>query len=288
MSVKRNGTWIALLVAGGGLLLAGCNGGAASYHWDWGVAVKFLPYLLRGLELSLAITVISGACGVLLGVPVAVGRMSRVWPVRMLTTGYIEAWRGTPVLVQLVWFYYAFPVLVGISMSAVVAATLALTLNMSAFAGEAFRAGIQALSREQLESAEVLGLRRVQRLRYVIVPQAFRNVLPVLISLVVSLFKDTSLVSTLGIADLMYNGNNAATLTYRPLEILTTVAVIYFLVAFPFTLLMRRLEVRLRRHLNPIGVASVAAAQRTSWLRRGRSSASPLPPVGEETSVGTE
>ena len=185
----------------------------------------------------------------LLGIMVAMARLSSVRAVRMAVALYVEIMRGTPALVQLVWVYYALPVLTGIQLPAFQSVVLAFTLNLGAFSGEAFRSGIQAIPREQVETADVLGLSYLQRMRYVIVPQAFRIVLPVIISIAISLFKDTSLVLTLGVADLMYNGKIVLTDTYRPLEIFTTVAVIYFIIAFPVTIIMRRLEIYLSRHL---------------------------------------
>ena len=107
---------------------------------------------------------------------------------------YIELFRGTPALVQLVWFYYCLPIFLGVSLPGYTAIVVALTLNVSAFYGEAYRSGIQALPKDQIDSADVLGLSYFQRLRYVVAPQAFRIVIPVLLSLSISLFKDTSLV----------------------------------------------------------------------------------------------
>lgn len=198
--------------------------------------------------MSVALTLVNIATGLFLGVFVALGRLSPFRVVRALVTVYIEFFRGTPLLVQLIWAYYALPIVLGVNLPAFVAVSVALTLNIGAVAGEAFRSGIQAVPKEHLESAEVLGLTYAQRMRYVVLPQAVRIVLPVLISLSIGLFKDTSLVSSLGVNDLMYNGVTAAVQTYRPLEILTAVAMIYFLVAFPLTLLMRRVELHFSRH----------------------------------------
>ena len=160
---------------------------------------------------------------------------------------YVEIFRGTPALVQLVWFYYCLPIFLGLNLPGFTAIVVALTLNVAAFYGEAYRSGIQALGKDQVDSADVLGLSYLQKMRYVIVPQAFRLVIPVLLSLSISLFKDTSLVSTLGVGDLMYQGRVVATQTYRPIEILTSVALIYFMIAAPVSMLTRRLELRLGR-----------------------------------------
>jgi polar amino acid transport system permease protein len=212
------------------------------------IIYQYIPALWTGLQLTLLVAVSSIALGILFGVVVAAGRLSPILPIRLITTVYIEIMRGTPMLIQLVWVYFAIPILFGLQLPALVAVVLALTLNAAAFYGEAMRSGIQAVLREYVETANVLGLGYFGRLRYVILPQAFRTVLPVLLSVSISLFKDTSLISTLGVSDLMYVGRNIASDTYRPLEILTTVAIIYFVIAFPTTLVVRRLELHLARH----------------------------------------
>ncbi len=221
---------------------------APPYHWEFGVVWSYLPTLFEGLLLTLEITVLSIAFGMLLGILVAAARLSGSLLIRIPVTGYIEVMRGTPVLVQLIWIFYVLPILAGIKLSGLESAVVAFSLNLGAFYGEAFRAGIQSVPKEQVETAEVLGLTYPQRMRYVVLPQAARNVLPVLLSISVNLFKDTSLVSALGVSDLMFLGESVATNVFRPLEILTTVALIYFLVAFPITILVRRLELHLNRH----------------------------------------
>ena len=234
--------WFALTTIGGASKVP-------AYRWDFSSITPYLGFLAAGLLLTLQITVVTITLGMLLGISVAMARLSSVKPLRMATALYVEIMRGTPPLVQLVWVYYALPIITGIQLPAFESVVLAFSLNLGAFYGEAFRSGIQAIPREQIETADVLGLSYLQRMRYVIVPQAFRIVLPVIISIGISLFKDTSLVSTLGVADLMYNGKTVATDTYRPLEIFTAVAIIYFIVAFPVTIIMRRYEIYLSRHL---------------------------------------
>jgi polar amino acid transport system permease protein len=243
------GLLLVVLAAGWeGLKSLGTKSTASSYQWDFNVVGQYLPVLLRGLVYTLEITGLGIGFSLILGTLVAMCRLAKFLPLRVAVTGYIEIMRGTPMLVQLVWFYYALPIITGIQLPAFEAVVLAFSLNGGAFYGEAIRSGIQAVAKEQVETASILGLSYVQRMRYVIAPQAFRTVLPVLISLSISLFKDTSLVSTLGLADLMYNGQSVATATYRPLEIFTTVAFLYFAVALPVTLLLRRLEIHLSRH----------------------------------------
>ena len=236
------GLWVLVATLGGSTTIQ-------PYRLDFSVVTPFIGTFVEGLGYTLQIAVLTIALGMLLGIVVAAARLSSVSAVRWITTVYVELMRGTPLLVQLFWVYYALPILTGIQLPAFESVVFALTLNVGAFYGEAFRSGIQAIPREQVETADVLGLHYVQRMRFVIVPQAFRIVLPVLISISVSLFKDTSLVSVLGVNELMYTTRTISTDTYRPLEVYTTAAIIYFIVAFPVTIIMRRYEIYLGRHL---------------------------------------
>lgn len=250
-SMGRGAAIVAVIIAGiAGLIVLGRLLGpqGPTYQWTWNVVPQYIPFLLHGLELTLILTVVTVACGMLLGVFVASARMSSLPPLRAFITAYIELMRGTPLLVQLVWMYYCLPIVTGIQLPAVASVLIALILNMGAFYGEAFRAGLQSIPVQEIESANILGLSYWQQMRYVKVPQAFRTILPVLISMSISLFKDTSLVAIVGLSDLMYNGLSASISTYRPLELLTAVAVIYFLVAFPATVVLRRLEIYLLRN----------------------------------------
>jgi polar amino acid transport system permease protein len=223
--------------------------GGPKYQWDLTVVRDYFPVLVSGLQLTFFLTITSLGLSLILGLIVAMIRVAKVWVLNPIAIGYIEFVRATPLLIQLVWIYYSLPIILNIQIPSVWAAIIAITLNLGAFAAEAFRSGLQAVPRDQIDAADVLGLGYLHRMQYVVVPQAFRIILPVLISLSVTALKDTALVSTLGIAELMYQGHTVASQTYRPLEILTTVALIYFVIAFPFTTLSRRLERHLARHL---------------------------------------
>jgi polar amino acid transport system permease protein len=218
-----------------------------AYDWAWGIVPRALPALLKGLQLTLFITVVVVALGFLLAIFVAAGRLARSPLVNKPIAAYIEFFRGTPALVQLVWVYYCLPIVLGLELPSIASIILALTLNVGAFYGEAIRAGIQAIPRDQSESADILGLSYADKMRFVVLPQALRIIIPVVLSQSISLFKDTALVSTLGVADLMYQARVVATETYRPLEILTVAAAIYFVLAFPCTIATRLLELRLAR-----------------------------------------
>jgi polar amino acid transport system permease protein len=216
-----------------------------SYEWAWRVIPRALPALVRGLYMTLLVTGVVVALGFVLGTVVAAARLARSPLVNKPVALYIEFFRCTPALVQLVWVYYCLPIVLGLELPSFASIVVALTLNVGAFYGEAIRAGIQAVPRDQTEAAEVLGLSYVDKMRFVVLPQAFRIIIPVALSLSISLFKDTALVSTLGVADLMYQARVLATETYRPIEILSTAAMIYFAIAFPCTIATRLLEVRL-------------------------------------------
>lgn len=216
-----------------------------TYDWAWRIIPRALPALLLGLQMTLAVTVVVIILGFVLGTVVAAGRLARSAFVNKPIALYIEFFRGTPALVQLVWIYYCLPIVLGLELPTFASIVVALTLNVGAFYGEAIRAGIQAIPRDQTEAADVLGLGYVDKMRFVVLPQAFRIIIPVALSQSVSLFKDTALVSTLGVADLMYQARVLATETYRPIEILSTAALIYFVIAFPLTVATRLLEVRL-------------------------------------------
>jgi polar amino acid transport system permease protein len=216
-----------------------------TYDWAWRVIPRALPALLLGLKMTLAVTVVVIILGLLLGTVVAAGRLARSALINKPVALYIEFFRGTPALIQLVWIYYCLPIVFGLELPTFASIIVALTLNVGAFYGEAIRAGIQAIPRDQTEAADVLGLGYVDKMRFVVLPQAFRIIIPVALSQSISLFKDTALVSTLGVADLMYQARVLATETYRPIEILSTAALIYFVIAFPLTVATRLLEVRL-------------------------------------------
>jgi len=215
------------------------------YEWAWRIVPRALPVLVRGLQLTLSITLVVIILGFLLGILVAAARLARNPLISKPVALYIEFFRGTPALVQLVWIYYCLPIILGIELPGFASIIIALTLNVGAFYGEAIRAGIQAVPRDQVEAADILGLSYPDKMRFVVLPQAFRVIIPVALSLSVSLFKDTSLVSTIGVADLMYQARVLSTETYRPMEILTVAALIYFVIAFPCTVATRMLELRL-------------------------------------------
>lgn len=220
------------------------------YGFDFRVPLRYLDVLGRGLVVTLEITGISIAIGLLLGLLIAILRISKNRLASLPAAAYIELFRCTPTLVQIVWIFYCLPIILGLHLSGFASGVVALSLNVAAFYAEAFRAGIQAVRVDQHDGAVALGFNRLQALRHIIIPQAVIIAIPVILSNSVSLFKESSLVSTVAIADLMYEGRLLSTSTYRPIEVLTTVALIYFVISFPVTLMVRSLETRIAARIN--------------------------------------
>lgn len=213
-----------------------------TYIPDWSIVGKSMPLLLQGIVTSVELTMLVIVIGLALGIPMALARMSEITVVRYLAQIYIEIFRCTPLLLQLFWVFYALPMVFGIKLPGFLAAVLTIGLNLIAYMAEAYRSGFQSVPREQLEAADVLQLSRTDQVIHIVFPQAFRQQLPSILSLLVGAFKDTVLVSTIGVADLMFQANTASQEYYRPFEIFTVAALFYFAVAFPVTLVVNALE----------------------------------------------
>ncbi|QGY32629.1 amino acid ABC transporter permease [Pantoea cypripedii] len=217
-----------------------------NYQWDFSLIVQNFPVLLKGLGVTLELWLLAGISGTVIGLLLGIARTSQQRWVTALTRGFVEVFRNTPVLIQLIWFYYAFPVLVGIQFSTFGAALLALTLYTAAYSTEIFRAGLQSMERGQWEGAKALGMSQAKALRRIILPQVFRRMLPALTNRMIELAKVTSLASILTVNELMYQGRLLSSTYYRPVEILTVVALLYFVLIWPGSYLASRLERRYR------------------------------------------
>jgi polar amino acid transport system permease protein len=168
------------------------------------------------------------------GVVVAVLRLYAWKPVSALATVYVEFFRNLPLILVVYWAFYVLPILTGLEgLSPFATGLIALALNVTAYNAETFRAGINSIRRGQLEAAMALGMTRAQALRRIVLPQALRRILPVLASTWVSLFKDTSLVSVIAVTELAYVAMQIRAQTFRVLEMLTAMAVIYWLLGYP-------------------------------------------------------
>jgi polar amino acid transport system permease protein len=217
------------------------------YAWDFSFLWAYRWLILSGLGVTIAYTIGTILLGLLVGLAAGLLRLSRNPMITAPLVAYVEIFRCTPLLVQIVWFYYALPVVLGIDIPAHVAATLVLSFYTGAFYAEIIRGGVNSIERGQWDAARAIGMRRRQAMRHVILPQAVRRMIPPFMNQSIIQLKNTSLVSTIAVADLLYNGTIITAATYRPLEVYTMVAVIYFLVLFPLTLAAQQVERRLAR-----------------------------------------
>src|SRR5579871_182536 len=212
------------------------------YVWDFAILAKYSHLFWLGLGWTLVYTVGSIMLGSLIGLVVGILRLRRLKVIDWFLVGYIELFRCTPLLVQIIWFYYAFPVVVGIYIPAHVAAMSVLSLYGGAFYAEIVRGSIESVPRGQWDAAQALGLRPWRVLRLVILPQALKPMLAPYVNQSVTQLKNTSLVSVIAVPDLVYNATLINADTYRPLEVYTIIAIIYFAILFPATFIGRRLE----------------------------------------------
>ena len=213
-----------------------------NYVWDFGILTKYSHLFWAGLGWTMAYTVGTIALGTLIGLVVGILRLRRFPVVDWLLIAYIELFRCTPLLVQIIWFYYAFPVVIGVNIPAHVAAITVLSLYGGAFYAEIVRGSIESIARGQWDAARALGLSSWRLLRLVIIPQALKPMIAPYVNQSVTQLKNTSLVSVIAVPDLVYNATLINADTYRPLEVYTVVALIYFAILFPATLIARRLE----------------------------------------------
>ncbi|KRD72178.1 amino acid ABC transporter permease [Ensifer sp. ENS10] len=217
--------------------------------FNFAVVLKFQEALFLGLWMTLKLTLICIVLGCALGFLVALARTSKNAILRAASSVYVEFFRGTPVLVQLFWIFFCLPLILGVELSNMTSGVIALTLYMGAISSETFRASLKSVGREQLDACVALGLSHWARTTNVVLPQAVLRAAPTLLSNCVSLFKESALVSAVGMADLMFVGQNISNNTARPIEVLTIVALIYFVIAFPLTRAVTVIERRILKRL---------------------------------------
>ena len=222
-----------------------------------------LPVLFQGLRVTVTATIAVMAIALVLGLPIALARMSRLWWLRLPATFYVQVLRGTPVLLQLFYLYYVLP-FVGIKLPPWPAGIIGMSAAYSAYLSEIYRAGIEAVDRGQTEAAMAIGMSRVQVMRLVILPQAVRIIIPPMGNMFIGLFKDTSLLSILTIRELMFEGQILAATSFRHITIFTVIAVLYLAVCWPSAAIIDRLERRLKAL--PRDQAEAASGRRWGFL----------------------
>ncbi|MCL4554801.1 MAG: amino acid ABC transporter permease [Actinobacteria bacterium] len=202
-------------------------------------------YILSGLPLTFYISLVSIGFGLVIGLVAGTMRLSKSRIVSGVPGFFIELFRNTPVFVQIVWFHYSLPILVGIKFSPIQSGIIALGLNAGAYLAEVFRGGILAIDIGQTEASMALGFSYLQAMRRVILPQAVRKMLPAFVNTFVLMIKQSALVSYIGVMELFHRANDVTIATFRPIEIYTTVAVVYFVICWIGSQLMAVLETRL-------------------------------------------
>jgi polar amino acid transport system permease protein len=201
--------------------------------FDWPVVWSSLPLLLQGAATTVILTVVTMALAIPGGLLLAALRMTPLAPLRLAATAFVEFFRATPLILQLYWAFYVLPAFFDVRFSEWTTALVGLVCNISSFNSETFRAGIMSIRQGQWNAGLALGMSVPQVFFRIILPQAVMRVLPALASTWVSLFKDTSLVSVIAVADLSYVALKLRAQTYRILEILTAMAALYWLMGYP-------------------------------------------------------
>lgn len=221
-----------------------------NYQFAWNVVAQYKEWLWTGVQLTLEVAAVSMAFAMILGLPIALMRMSPIWPVRSLASFYISVFRAIPPLVFILWMYYGVTLVTGLNIEAFWSGVICLTMQYSAWLAEIYRAGLQAIDKGQREAALSTGLSRTRAFAKVIWPQAWRIIIPPMANNFVGIIKDSSLVGIIGVNELMRQSQIAVSLTFRPFELYTAAMVIYVILTFVVARLASFLEQRAARSLS--------------------------------------
>ncbi|WP_227369288.1 amino acid ABC transporter permease [Halomonas sp. M20] len=215
-----------------------------TFQFDWQAAIASIPYLLEGIPWTLLISFGGLAIGFIIGIVFGLARISRSPLLRWPAIVYIEIFRGTPVLVQVLFIFYGLPQLLGGPINALTAGIAAIALNAGAYISEIVRGGVQSIEKGQREAGLSLGLSRTQAFRYIIWPQALRRMIPALGNQGIVSIKDTSLFSVIGVGELVRQGQVYIATTFTALEVYFMVALMYLAITLSLSLALRLLERR--------------------------------------------
>jgi len=216
------------------------------YDWDFSLIFQHSNVLLAALLVTFKLMFMVILLAIPLGFLLAVSRMGKLAPTRYFSAGVIEVTRAIPPLVWVVWFYYCLPILTGFSFSAITTVVFALSLYTGVFFAELFRAGLQSVDRGSIEAGYAGGMSNFQVLRRITGPIAFLRIVPPLISQCVLVMKQTSLAGFVAIPELLYEGQRLSIHTFRPMEVLTTIAMCYAATVIPLTLLATNIEQKIQ------------------------------------------
>ncbi len=218
---------------------------AGHYTWDFGAFFRYLPFLLHGMQVTVEVSLQAMVVGTTVGLVVALVRLSPVRPLRWAAAFYVDFLRSTPLLIQLIWVFFALPILIGGSLPPIVAAVLTLGAYSGAYFAEIFRAGIISVAAGQRHAALALGMTGAQTLRRIILPQAVVRMLPPIASTFITLVKNSSLVSLISVSELMWAAQSLSAISLRPVEILTGTGLLYVALCYPLSLLSELIRRRM-------------------------------------------
>lgn len=213
--------------------------------FDFSVIIKSLPFLMEGLQLSLWLTLLAVIGGIVLGTLLALARLSGISPLALFSAGYVNLIRSVPLILVIFWFYFLVPLILGRSIGSFQSALIAFVLFEAAYYSEIIRAGIQSVPKGQILAGQATGLGYWQIQRYIILPQAFRNMIPILVTQGIILFQDTSLVFVVSLRDFMTVSSIVARTEGRLVEMYVFAALVYFVICFTGSVLVRRLKERI-------------------------------------------
>lgn len=215
-------------------------------HLNFSFMSKYYMFFINGAKFTIILAIFTVLFGVVLGTLLALMRISKNKALNAIAAVYVEFIRGTPLMVQLFIIYYALPTIIGLNIPEMQSAIMALAINSGAYVAEIIRAGIQAVDKGQMEAARSLGMPYGMAMRYIIIPQAIKNILPALGNEFIVVIKESSVVSVIGIKELMYNADTVRGNTFRAFEPLIVAAIMYFIMTFTLSKLMGRFERRLK------------------------------------------
>jgi glutamate/aspartate transport system permease protein len=213
--------------------------------FDFAVIVNNLRFLWQGLQLSLLLTFLAVLGGIALGTLLALARLSGIKPLALAAAAYVNLIRSVPLILVIFWFYFLVPLAVGRPIGGFYSALIAFVMFEAAYYSEIMRAGIQSVKKGQVYAGQATGLGYWQIQRYIVLPQAFRNMIPILVTQGIILFQDTSLVFVVSLRDLMTASSIVARTEGRLVEMYLFAALVYFVICFAGSLLVRRLQVRM-------------------------------------------
>ena len=213
-------------------------------QFDTNVILENLHFLIEGMQLTLLLTIAAICGGLVLGTLLALARLSGFWVLSLVSSTYVNFFRSMPLILVIFWFYFLVPLVLGQPVGGYYSVLIAFVLFEAAYYCEIIRAGIQSVSKGQVYAGQAVGLNYFQNMCYIVLPQAFRNMIPVLLTQAIILFQDTSLVYVVGVKDFLVSADLVANRENRIFEMFTTVACVYLIICLSGSLLIRKLQMR--------------------------------------------